>query len=113
MKVIHKEGRVATAADRRKKAASNVTKKTPGATVVAGGSAQILQELATTSSETTAKLEGIQAQQIAITTMQHPDGRVSGGGTVVQHVTVTGEQDVEYITTELTDQAGIVVGLRY
>ena len=82
--------------------------------MVAGGSAQILQELATTSSsETAAKQEGIQNQQIAITTMQHPDGRVSGGGTVVQHVTVTGEQDVEYITTELTDQAGIVVGLRY
>lgn len=82
---------------------------------MAGGSAQILQELATTAtttstSEAAAKQEGIQTQQIAITTMQHPDGRVSGGGTVVQHVTVTEEQDVEYITT---DQAGIVVGLRY
>ena len=82
---------------------------------MAGGSAQILQELATTAtttstSEAAAKQEGIQTQQIAITTMQHPDGRVSGGGKVVQHVTVTEEQDVEYITT---DQAGIVVGLRY
>ena len=82
---------------------------------MAGGSAQILQELATTAtttstSEAAAKQEGIQTQQIAITTMQHPDSRVSGGGTVVQHVTVTEEQDVEYITT---DQAGIVVGLRY
>ena len=89
-----------------------MTKKNSG--VVAGGSAQILQEVATTStSEAAAKQEGIQSQQIAITSVQHPDGRVSGVGTVVQHVTVTEEQDVEYITTELTDQAGIVVGLRY
>ena len=91
-----------------------VTKIT-GASDVAG-SAQALQELAKTVTTTSmpgpaAKQEEIQAQQIAI--MQHPDARVGGSGTVVQHVTVTGEQDVEYITTELTDQSGIVVGLRY
>ena len=80
-------------------------KKLPGATVMAGRSGQIIQVPTTTTmstmtsaSEATAKLERSQVQPIS--------------GTVVQHVTVT-EQDVEYITTELTDQAGIVVGLRY
>ena len=80
-------------------------KALPDGAVMAGSSAQIIQVPSTTTmstmtsaSEPTAKLEGAQVQPIS--------------GTVVQHVTVT-EQDVEYITTELTDQAGIVVGLRY
>ena len=103
-------------ADRRKKSAHNVTKKIAGATVLAGP-AQVMQELAATatasSSEIVTKPGEVKAQQIAITTVRHPEYHVGGGEAVVQHVSVTGEQDVEYITTELSDQAGIVVGLRY
>jgi len=104
-KVIHREGRVATTGDRRKRGGAVTAKALPDGAVMAGSSAQIIQVPSTTTmstmtsaSEPTAKLEGAQVQPIS--------------GTVVQHVTVT-EQDVEYITTELTDQAGIVVGLRY
>ena len=81
------------------------------------GPAQVMQELAATatasSSEIVTKQGEMKAQQIAITTVRHPEYHVGGGEAVVQHASVKGEQDVEYITTELSDQAGIVVGLRY